>query len=1398
MRLACCQSVDDYPKALPVELVSHSTVVLKSFHGAAVIARPDGTVGLHDDKDKPSWFTRFSLESNSDGTVSLRSKLGGYLVVELTGAVKANGWSAVDKWGKFTLKYNEDGTVSFRSFLGSYVTAQDWGVLTATGHSSGDWEKFTVIYRHEADQRIPNDESFDKLWGMDHFANRDIDAPEAWEHFTGTKNSRGIVLAVIDTGIDYKHKELKDQMWVNPGEIAGNGIDDDGNGYVDDVHGYDFANDDGDPMDDNVHGTHCSGTIAAAGNNSFGVAGVAWQGVRLMALKFLTAEGSGRTSDAVKAVDYAVAMGARIASNSWGGAGSSSAMRVAIERAEVAGMLFVAAAGNDGTDNDDLPHFPSNYQSSNIIAVASTTKAGPLSDFSCYGRQTVHVAAPGSGIYSTVPGGKYKTLSGTSMACPHVSGLAALVWLYRPNLSMMQVKDIILKSTVSDVALEKASISGGRINALRALKLAATYEAPQPPVHLPQALDFKDVDPRVGIVSGLATITAAADESDVDYYAVYFISTAGFLLESVGRVPADGGKTLALHTNGSLVIPQFAAGFVAVAGNASGETAPSGGARVAVEDYGVPDFGPQSVAWTGDLALFRLSDADGRPGFVEGAINEKTVSSYHAYWRNSSGGRGPFLGSAPAIGFSEPTCDGSSCGLLNQSKLGNGLFLYNRDAYDNDEEAVIAFSGPARVTITRFATEKHYDALVVGGQSISGANFKLPLTVEIPDGPATIEWTSDSSETDAGWTLELQQSATDVVIPVQSTKLLEHEVEVVTAYRKEERLEGVSIEISDYIHSEMPPSAAYAPQSVHFRDDNESPGVIEGVASIEPSEATMSHKWRHVGFYRLYFADSEDIEVGPNWTVAAPKNHSEAALVSIPKMPLPADALWLVARAGNKRGLGSGEARVALVDVVRSQPTAANFSGDEDPVEGQITGSLTIAPAEFPAGILGYGVYVANGTVKDNFVAMVAAASDGGEVVHLVQFAVLPGQSLLVVSMYANGEETTEGVSVEVEDIFEDKATNDFRRMQQEEQQQQQQQQQQPAEPWLRRPRQPAYNEVQLLWTAMPMLHAATSGTAHSATTAGTAHSATTAGSRVLGSLTIPGLVGKQLGGEMAPPSAEQRAAIAASLAEALLLPSVGAKQVRLLRGLALSGAAARLRADGHSMYRRDRRVSSAGAAQNAQEPDSQQDTPALLVEFEVLPGDDADKSQVILDGVESRLILLSRGGAATARFDASLEARLLQAGAAVSKGLRTLLSEPQQLAPRRQAGEEPVFEATVGGAPGRTLAELDVLIQAVVVVVVVVVVMQTCSFCYQYCCSCRCCCRCCRCGRCCCRCGHCCCCCCCCCDCLCCCCCCCCLFGCRLCLFVKIVFLSCYFVCFFVVFVIVVVVVVVVHSISS
>ena len=178
-------------------------------------------------------------------------------------------------------------------------------------------------------------------------------------------------------------------------------------------------------------------------------------------------------------------MGAHILSNSWGGSGSSSALRVAIERSEHAGVLFLAASGNDGLDNDEVPNFPANYPNENILSVASTTQKGDLSPFSCYGKTTVDVAAPGSDIYSTIPGGDYASLSGTSMATPHVSGLAALIWLYRPELAFTQVKDIILRSTVPEKSLENACVTGGRINARRAMGLASIYPAPRPPIHAP-------------------------------------------------------------------------------------------------------------------------------------------------------------------------------------------------------------------------------------------------------------------------------------------------------------------------------------------------------------------------------------------------------------------------------------------------------------------------------------------------------------------------------------------------------------------------------------------------------------------------------------------------------------------------------------------------------------------------------------------------------------------------------------------------------------------------------------------------------------------------------------------------------------------------------------------------
>jgi subtilisin family serine protease len=247
---------------------------------------------------------------------------------------------------------------------------------------------------------VPNDPKYldGTLWGLNQGNDADIDAPEAWDVRTAAS---GIVVAVIDTGIRYTHQDLAANAWTNPGEIAGDRIDNDGNGYVDDVRGIDAYNRDGDPMDDQGHGTHCAGTIGATGNNGIGLTGVAW-GVRLMALKFLSSTGSGADSDAVTCIDYARLKGAKVLSCSWGGGGAGTSLQAAIERARTAGILMVAAAGNESNNNDLNPSYPASYPHDNIISVASTTSTDALSSFSNYGATSVDLGAPGSSIYSTV------------------------------------------------------------------------------------------------------------------------------------------------------------------------------------------------------------------------------------------------------------------------------------------------------------------------------------------------------------------------------------------------------------------------------------------------------------------------------------------------------------------------------------------------------------------------------------------------------------------------------------------------------------------------------------------------------------------------------------------------------------------------------------------------------------------------------------------------------------------------------------------------------------------------------------------------------------------------------------------------------------------------------------
>jgi subtilisin family serine protease/subtilisin-like proprotein convertase family protein len=313
--------------------------------------------------------------------------------------------------------------------------------------------------------RLPDDPSMGSLWGLDNTgqnggtANADISAPEAWNTSTGTRHT---IVAIVDTGVDYKHPDLAANMWHNP------------RGSGDGLYGWNFINNSGNVMDDNGHGTHVAGTIGAVGNNGIGVVGVDWN-TQIMALKFLDSTGTGYLSNAVKAINYAVAHGANVINASFGGGGYDAAMAIAIANAKAHGVIVVAAAGNDGTNNDTSPEYPAGYSGDNVIAVAATDRNDRLASFSNYGPNSVDIAAPGVSIYSTLPGGKYGTYSGTSMAAPHVTGAIALIWDAHPSWNYRQVVIAILHST-DDIPSLDGKIAHGRLDVAKAI--AYSFDTP--------------------------------------------------------------------------------------------------------------------------------------------------------------------------------------------------------------------------------------------------------------------------------------------------------------------------------------------------------------------------------------------------------------------------------------------------------------------------------------------------------------------------------------------------------------------------------------------------------------------------------------------------------------------------------------------------------------------------------------------------------------------------------------------------------------------------------------------------------------------------------------------------------------------------------------------------------
>src|SRR5919106_2794373 len=412
----------------------------------------------------------------------------------------------------------------------------------------------------------PNDPSFGQLWGLHNTgqtggtSDKDIDAPEAWDLATGDPN---VVVAVTDTGVDFGHPDLSSQRWVNALDPV-NGADDDGNGLVDDWSGWDFVNDDNDPVDDHDHGTHVSGTIGAAGNNGGGIVGVNWN-VKIMALKFLNSAGSGTTADAIASTLYAADHGADVSSNSWGGGPFDQALLDAIDYGASRGMLFVAAAGNDSRNNDVTPTYPGTYDSPAVLAVAATDHNDGLAFFSSYGARTVDLGAPGVNILSTTRGGTYKSFDGTSMATPHVAGAAALVKGRFPGATLYGTKALLMNSVDPAAALAGRTVTGGRLNVGNAL---ACDGQPQVVLNAPRdgfVAGIGDVIPievlgaNCAVPAGLGNVAVtvngvsvqlAADNSDSGRYTGSYTASAEGALSVVATVRV-GGLTDTQTANGT-------------------------------------------------------------------------------------------------------------------------------------------------------------------------------------------------------------------------------------------------------------------------------------------------------------------------------------------------------------------------------------------------------------------------------------------------------------------------------------------------------------------------------------------------------------------------------------------------------------------------------------------------------------------------------------------------------------------------------------------------------------------------------------------------------------------------------------------------------------------------------
>jgi thermitase len=542
--------------ALSAEAASGATMALRS-------EIPESVAGQYLVRFKPSTAAEQIAEMIFDKTLSTKNDS------EPISQLRALGFEVLSATRPDTLLVR-----SLTPEKGINLVSMSHQIAALRDISGTDTVEPNFIYRAF---KNPNDSDFEKLWGLTNsgtkdtsgrkgMAGVDINAIRAWDIETGDKKT---VVAVIDTGIDFAHPELSPNAWVNLAELNGKaGVDDDGNGYIDDINGYNAIEKNGKSKDDNGHGSHCSGTIGAAGDNQTGIAGINWN-VSLMASKFLDKDGSGDLDSAIRAIDYARKNGAKIMSNSWGGGGRSEILFKTIKDARDAGILFVAAAGNDASNNDAVDSYPANYEADNIISVAAVDNRGGLASFSNYGAKKVHIGAPGVNIVSTVLAGGYDSYSGTSMAAPHVAGVAALLLSHEPSLTYQNLKARILAGAKPLASLRGKVATAGLLDAYNSLtQTAPPLTDPNDPqawsgkqsetISSPHPYPMKYTSQWTVKVPGAKRIAIqfAKFETEKSYDQLYFFNAAG---ESFGATSGKQTGEFSPVVDGDTVVLKFKA-----------------------------------------------------------------------------------------------------------------------------------------------------------------------------------------------------------------------------------------------------------------------------------------------------------------------------------------------------------------------------------------------------------------------------------------------------------------------------------------------------------------------------------------------------------------------------------------------------------------------------------------------------------------------------------------------------------------------------------------------------------------------------------------------------------------------------------------------------------------------